>query len=231
MQKKKIITIGPVSAQSEDIEFIASSLSFLSTDYTIDYLDSLSIMEELPNKAYYKLWEQKLAACIEEYDAFFGFAFGGVIIQQCFPLFTKVYKPIILFSTPTFANNQLTKQLNQVISLCRENKLQEALKTLYHFVFYPNQMPLSSSKLRHKTQACKRLIFGLTRVLSTDSTEILKKNKVNHTHLIGEYSNLVNTGNVIKAKNGRLIVVPKASMRILQDNLLFCQKIILEALK
>lgn len=231
MQKKKIITIGPVSAQPEDIASIANTLSFLDEDYTIDYLDSLSIMQNVPNKAYYQLWEQKLAPYIDNYDAFFGFSFGGVIIQQCFSLFAKVHKPIILFSTPTFADNTLTEKLGKVISLCQEKKLEEALYALYQPVFYPNKMPpLLTVAPPYKKQAYERLIFGLTRVLNTDATAILQENKVAHLHLIGDNSNLVNSKNVIAPNNGRLIIVPHSSMRMLQDNRLFCQKIILEAL-
>lgn len=230
MLKKKILSIGPVSAQSADNNLIANSLSFLDKHYDIDYLDSLSIMEDVPNTEYYQLWKEKLAPYVTIYDAFFGFSFGGIIIQQCFTLFNQVHKPIILFSTPTFADPELREKLTRVLSLCQEDKLIEALTALYQPVFYPNEMPELSIDMSNKTQACQRLNFGLTRVLNTDSTEILKKNTVQHLHLIGEYSHLVNRANVLKAKNGRLIIVPKASMRMLHDQLPFCQKVILEAL-
>lgn len=231
MHKKKIITIGPVSAQSEDMASIASTLSFLDEDYDVDYLDSLSIMENVPNQTYYELWKQKLTPCVNEYDAFLGFSFGGVIIQQCFPLFaTHLHKPIILFSTPTFADTELIKKLGKVIQLCHEKKLEEALNALYQPVFYPNPMPALSINTIDEEQAYARLIFGLSRVLNTDSTTALQENTVEHTHLIGEYSDLVNKSNVAPPNNGHLEVVPKASMRVLQDNPSFCQKVIMEIL-
>lgn len=230
MQKKKILVIGPVSAHPEDMASIAKTLTFLTEDYAIDYLDSLSIMEELPNAAYYKLWEQKLATCLNDYDAFFGFAFGGVVIQQCFSLFRSLKKPIILFSAPSFADGPLNQKLGLVVHLCEEDKLEEALQALYEPVFYPNPMPPQSTINLNRDQAYKRLIFGLNRVLQTDSRPILQTNQVPHLHLVGEYSNLVNNKNVIAAANGQLVTVPHSSMRVLQDNPTYCQKIILEVL-
>lgn len=230
MHKKKIITIGPVSAQPEDIATIANSLSFLNEDYHIDYLDSLSIMHDVPNKDYYQLWKQKLTSYIDDYDAFLGFSFGGVILQQCFSLFAKAPKPIILFSTPTFADPTLKEKLGKVIRLCQENRLEDALKALYQPVFYPHKMPVLTIDSINKAQAYARLIFGLTRVLNTDARTLLQENKVPHLHLIGENSNLVNCNNVLAANHGHLISVPRASMRMLQDEPLFCQKVILEAL-
>lgn len=230
MTKKNILAIGPVSPGPEDIATIAKTLSFLDEEYTIDYLDPLSIMEDVPNQEYYQLWEQLLASRINKYDVFIGFSFGGVIIQQCFSLFAKTHKAIILFSTPTFADRSLTQKLGAVINLCQEKKLPEALHALYQPVFYPNEIPAQALQLSNPTMACERLIFGLTRVLQTNSTELLQKTTVDHLHLIGEYSDLVNTKNIITPRTGRLVVVPKASMRVLQDNPSFCQKIILETL-
>ena len=229
MRKRKILLIGPVSAQADDCFSMASSFSFLNEHYVIDCLDPLSIMDTVPNNVYYSRWKDKLAERINDCDAFFGFAFGGVIIQQCFSLFTKKHKPVVLFSAPSFADCSLIQKLGAVVRLCQNNKLEEALTALYEPVFYPNQIPLLTVTL-NREQACERLIFGLTRVLQTDSTEVLKENTVEHLHLIGEYSNLVNEHNVITPKTGRLVVVPQASMRVMQDNPLYCKKMILEAL-
>jgi hypothetical protein len=230
MNKKKILTIGPVSIDPKEVSSIANTLSFLDKDYDIDYIDSLLIMENLSNAAYYALWQQKLATYVNDYDAFFGFSFGGVIIQQCFSLFENQHKPIILFSTPTFADAELNHKLGQVIHLCEQEQLEAALNALYEPVFAPYEMPKITCDKVDRDQAYKRLIFGLSRVLQTDSSNVLKNNRVPHLHLIGEYSHLVNRHNVIAPSNGRLIIVPKASMRVLQDNNPYCQKIILEAL-
>ncbi|MFT4058576.1 MAG: hypothetical protein QM652_03410 [Legionella sp.] len=230
MNKKKILVLGPISAQAEDLTLIASILSFLDENYVLDYIDSLSIMENLPNTEYYTLWKQKLNPYFHEYDAFFGFSFGGVILQQCFSLFAARPKSIILFSTPTFADASLTSKLSKVIHLCQKEQLEEALNALYQPVFSPYEMPKIAYNIINRPLAYQRLIFGLTRVLQTDSSAIVTASPVHYIHLIGEYSDLVNTNNVISSKDGHLIIVPKASMRVLQDNPSYCQKVILEAL-
>lgn len=228
-KKNTLLVIAPVLPQSSDIGSIASTLSFLD-NYHIDFIDPLSISDDLPNESYYQLWKKKLGEWLPNYNAFLGFSFGGVILQQCFSLFEKVKKPIILFSTPTFADNPLTKKLGEVIHLCKENRLDEALAFLYRDVFYPNEPPRESFKISDNSLAAKRLIFGLKRVLDTDSTQILQQTSVDHLHLIGEYSNLVNKENVIAPHTGSLLIVPKASMRVLQDNPAYCKKVILERL-
>jgi hypothetical protein len=230
MKKKKILIITPVEPFPSSLETIISPLDFLNEDYSFHLIDSLSIMKDSSNEEYYSRWEQELIRYLPNYDAFFGFSFGGVILQQCFSLFTQINKPIILFSTPTFADDSLTKRLGKVISLCKENKLDEALHALYKEVYYPNEMPPQAYESINTIAAIERLIFGLSRVLGTDSTAILKENEVNHLHLIGEQSHLVNKDNVIAPRIGTLICVPEAGMRMLKDNLPFCKKALLETL-
>lgn len=230
MAKKKILVLTPDTPDPSYIESVISPLSFLEDDYSIHPLDSLSIMSDIPQKTFYKLWKQKLQEQIPHYDAFFGFSFGGVILQQCFALFANINKPIVLFSTPSFTDDSLTKKLSEVISLCKINQLEKALHTLYQYVYYPNEMPLQSTHTLNHLTAAKRVIYGLTRVLETNSTSTLNTNTTNHLHLIGELSHLVNKDNVIKPKTGNLVEVPGAGMRMLRDNPLFCQKALLGAL-
>ena len=230
MTKKKILVLPPDTPHPSYIESVMSPLSFLEADYILDSIDSLTFMEDIPNDAFYHRWEQELIKYIPHYDAFFGFSFGGVILQQCFSLFTDLNKPIVLFSTPTFADTSLKEKLGAVISLCKENKVDEALHTLYKHVYYPNQILPQSHESCNNIHAAKRVIFGLSRVLETNATPLLKENKVNHLHLIGDLSHLVNKDNVVAPQNGTLISVPEAGMRMLRDNLPFCKKAILETL-
>ncbi|MFV0821959.1 hypothetical protein HRQ65_10830 [Tatlockia micdadei] len=227
---KKILTLAPVMPQESDIEDIAKTLSFLNCEFQIDFVDPLSVADNLPNEGYYRLWQNELEKQLVNYDAFFGFSFGGVILQQCFVLFEQVKKPIVLFSTPTFADDQLQEKLGKVIRLCKGNRVVEALEGLYDHVFFPNKAPQIDYQRYNLEIASKRLIFGLQRVLETDSTEILNNSTVDHLHLIGELSNLVNRNNVITPKVGRLVIVPEASMRVLQDNQDYCKSLILEQL-
>lgn len=218
--------------QESNIAEFAEALSFLHENYQIDFIDPLVIPAEVDNKAYYHLWEKEIEKRLDHYDAFFGFAFGGVILEQCFALFADLKKTILLFSTPTFADQLLMERLGTVVHLCKKNQVIEAINYLYDQVFYPNKPPkqYSFSAMDNEAEAASRLILGLERVLMTDSTSILQESTVKHLHFIGEHSRLVNQANVVAPKKGTLLTVPGAGMRVLQDNPSFCRRVILEQL-
>jgi hypothetical protein len=227
--KKKILIIAPVMAQPSEIGLFASSLAFMQPYANMEFLDPLSIIDmDLPNEAYYEAWQSHLASIIPHFDAFIGFSFGGVILQQCFSLFEN--QPIILFSTPTFSDSALHQKLGMVIRLCEKKQLEQALNTLYAQVYYPNPQPSCDWTTLDPSEAAKRLKTGLTRVLTTDSSYLVKTSNINLLHLMGEHSDLVNAQNVLPPKKGLLLTVPGAGMRVLQDNLAFCRNPILEKL-
>ncbi|MFI4918869.1 MAG: hypothetical protein ACHP65_04870 [Legionellales bacterium] len=227
---KKILVIAPIMPQPQEIESIKDWLSFLAADYSIDVLDPLTVVSsEGSNEEYYQTWRRKLLGYLSTHDAFFGFSLGGVILQQCLSVFNLTNKPIVLFSTPTIADSSLLTNLGDVIRLCQQNQLQNALMRLYEPVLYPNKPP-TTFNVENESLALTRLISGLQRVLETDSTAILNETVVNHLHLIGAHSQLVNINNVMAPKTGRLLLVPDAGMRVLQDNEAFCKKMVLAAL-
>jgi hypothetical protein len=231
LTKKKLLVIAPIVPQHSDIEPFAQTLSFLTHDFHLEFIDPLTHMEQVTNELYYSLWQEELRRQSTLYDGFIGFSFGGVILQQCFSSFSTLNKPIILFSTPTFADNILTQRLGKVIDLSKKNKLQEALIHLYNDVFYPYESTFKFNECLNNPMTANRLIFGLTRVLETDATKILSTIPINYTHLIGEKSHLVNKANVIAGIKGHLCIVPEAGMRVLENNFSYCQAVILEALK
>lgn len=223
MTEKRLLILAPIMPQSTDITGIAASLSFLEATYSLDFIDPLTEMDiTLPHAAYYANWQQKLAEKQAHYHGFLGFSFGGVILQQCLALFA--HKPLILFSTPTFADQALTEKLRHVIHLCEQHDLQGALRDLYRDVYFPHSAP-SQGAIAHPAEAEQRLIRGLGKILTTDSSKLITRSKVNYLHFIGEKSNLVNRHNVTAPPQGQLWIVPGASMRVLQDNLPFCKKI------
>ncbi|QRN04639.1 hypothetical protein GH742_12590 [Legionella sp. MW5194] len=229
MTKKRLFILAPVMPQSADITGMAESLSFLSPYYQLDWCDPLAEIDiTLPNDTYYHHWQEKLPGLLPHYAGFIGFSFGGVILQQCLPLLLK--KKLILFSTPTFADTTLTEKLSRVIHLCQQHQLVAALESLYREVYFPNPLPVTKRDIGDTAQAEHRLITGLTKVLTTDSTKLITTSKANYLHFIGEQSHLVNHRNVLAPPHGQLLIVPGASMRVLQDNLPFCKKIILEKL-
>lgn len=224
---KKIAVFLPDLPQKSYIRPLEQSLSFLSSDYLLDFIDPNDLNEELDNAIFYQCWREQVKKMLPHYDAFLGFSFGGVILQQCLSLFVAIKKPIILFSTPAYANEALRQKLGEVITLCKQHHLEAALKHLYQFVNSPYQLRNKLGAIKNKEDAETRMISGLQRVLETDSRAILQTTAVHHVHLIGQYSALVNDENTIAPKAGRLIVVPQAGMRVLQDNLLYCKAIIL----
>ena len=231
MKKKNILVIAPIVPQPSDIASIASTLFFLEPYCHLDFLDPLSMVDtNQDNDAYYLAWQQQMLTYSERYDAFMGFSFGGVILQQCFSLFEQLHHPIVLFSTPTVADCALHQKLGRVIDLLKQNRVESALSALYGPVFYPGRQPRQDWSKLNNNEAAQRLIAGLTCVLSTDSSNIVKTTHVDHLHLIGECSNLINTQNVHPPKTGQLLRVPQAGMRVLQDNLSFCKKVLLEYL-
>lgn len=229
MTQKRLLILAPVMPQSTDLTGIADSLGFLSAHYQLDVFDPLAEVDiTLPNDAYYQHWREKLIATMPGYHGFMGFSFGGVILQQCLSLF--VNKPLILFSTPAFADKPLTEKLMRVVHLCQQHQLKTALECLYSDVYFPNPPPVHAWSIADTAAAEHRLITGLTKVLATDSSKLITTSEANYLHFIGEKSNLVNRQNVLAPPQGQLIIVPGASMRVLQDNLPFCKKIILEKL-
>ena len=231
MKKKDILVIAPILPQLADMAPIERTLAFLKPYYHLDFLDPLSVVNEaLDNDAYYVAWQQQMARYLTQYEAFIGFSFGGVILQQCFPLFANNDRPIILCSTPTFADQILHQKLGAVIELLKKSQVEQALSVLYSHVFYPFQQPQHNWGTLDREKAANRLIVGLTRVLSTDSSQVVKTTTVNHLHLIGERSNLINMENVSSPKTGLLLTVPGAGMRVLQDNVSFCKKVIMKKL-
>lgn len=230
MAKKRLLIIGPVSTQTSSLKHLSQNLSFLNPYYSIECLDPLVTLQECPDEEYYGIWQNQLKQLIKIYDAFVGFSFGGVILQQCFSILNGKKKQIILFSTPTFADSLLREKLEAVISLCSQNKLEEALSSLYQAVYAPHSIPVTALRYLNRELSIKRLIFGLSKVLNANCISILNHCNVNHLHLIGEKSQLVNTNNVIKPSCGQLIVVPEASMRVLESNPAFCKDVIFKAL-
>ena len=229
--KKNILVIAPIMPQRSEIESFANTLAFLLPHYNLNVIDPLEIIDiSLKNHDYYLAWQHYLSHPHQPYDALIGFSFGGVILQQCFSLFEHQPIPIILFSTPSFADQTLIQTLQQVISLCENNQLEQALDVLYTAVYHPNPSRLQRLKTLNPTEAADRLINGLNRILATNATRLLKTNTVPHLHFIGEQSNLVNFQNVVAPNVGKLLRVPQAGMRVLEDNLLFCQPIMMNEL-
>ncbi|MBN9230218.1 MAG: hypothetical protein J0I93_05150 [Legionella sp.] len=232
MNKERLLVIGPIAPQAQDINHICRPLQFLEHHYQIHAIDPLTEITETAHHQYYPCWQQYLTREAKNFAAFIGFSFGGIILQQNLPTLAAINKPILLFSTPSYVNKALSEKLLAVIDCCKHQHLLQALQALYKPVFSPNPIPkeLLNTQVMNEKEACRRLIWGLTQVLMTDSRDLLLHTRLNYTHLIGAQSDLVNKENVIKAPTMSLLEIPHAGMRVLQDNPEYCQPIIWEAL-
>jgi pimeloyl-ACP methyl ester carboxylesterase len=228
--RKKILVIAPILPQKNDINAISASLSFLENDYHIKIIDPLSFILDANDRYYYQHWKNYLESIIDDYDCYFGFSFGGIILQQCFSLFEQFDKTLVLFSTPSFASDLLTKKLSKLITLCKKNNVKSALSLLSLEVYYPNKPPENYDDSILIKEVCSRLTSGFQHVIDTNSKSILEQTAVPYLHLIGEQSSLVTKKDIISSNTAQLVMVPSAGMRVLQDNPNFCQKIILERL-
>lgn len=229
---KKIAVFLPVLPQPSYLTAIKQSLAFLDeAGYIIDFIDPCALPRVENQTEFYSGWQKNLSRLIPGYDAFLGFSFGGVILQNALALFESENKPIILFSTPTKVDEALKNKLNQVIHLCKQHHIHDALRVLYQFVYYPKPIPDQNFPVAEIDEAASRLSFGLQKVIDSDATDSLQRTTVTFTHMIGEQSNLVMPCHVFTPESGELVLVPDAGMRVLEDNLSFCRDLILSKLK
>lgn len=227
MKIKKILVIGPHLPRWKEIQHIAESLDFLTPKYQLFFFDPLECLScVVTEKDFLKYWSHKLAELVTQYDCFFGFSIGGIILQQNFSLFEQQNhnKKIILFSTPSFIDDLLFKRLSAVVKLAKEQSLAIAIDYFNHYVFYPAIPPIQNEPDDNADVPATRFIRGLQFVLAINSRNILQTTKVSYLHLMGEQSKLVNHNNVIQSLNGQLLKVPHAGMRVLQNNLAFCSE-------
>jgi hypothetical protein len=224
--KKKILAIAQATPEASDLEHIGQSLSFLHASFDVDFIDPLSIMENIPNEAYYALWAKELKKRIPQYAGFLGFSFGGVILQQCLHLIEDTSKPVILISAPTSVNPFLSEHLGEVVRLCHKNQFAAAMDYLYSRVYFPNNKPDRLFEDLSIPVASLRMIFGLSRVLATDSKHLVTQSAHPLIHLVGALSQLVSDVHVSASTKGKVVIVPRAGMRVLQDNPLYAQGVI-----
>lgn len=224
--QKKLAILAPILPVWSEIKHFAENLMFLQDQYKMDFIDPLQhITHETTQKEYIVDWQKRIENLLKQYDLFFGFSLGGVLLQMCFALFAKQEKKIVLFSTPSYVDQLFYTRLNTIVELIKENLISRALTELNQQVFHPYHRP--SDEIPIDTNLVSlRLSFGLKFILGIDSRDLLEHTAIKYLHLIGAESWLVNEHNVFKSKNCQLISVPRAGMRVLQDNLPFCAKAI-----
>jgi len=229
-KNQSILVLGPITAAPQEINRIAASLSFLQKHHILTFWDPLSVVDEAVNQDFYSIWKKSISEVLNSYTVYVGFSFGGVILQHCFPLLERENKKVILFSTPSFAGVSLRRKLEKVIHLCESDQVSTALQQLYQNVYLNQIIKEKDFEYLDQQSARKRLVFGLKRILQTDSRSLLAKCDLPYLHLIGADSQLVTEDDVLEDHNVKLVRVPNSGMRVLQDNPEFCHKKIIEYL-
>lgn len=229
---KKILVMGPALPEWSEIKSISETLIFFELQYAVDFVDPLcDLTHSTDQKSFFSQWKNKLEILLNQYDIFFGFSLGGVVFQQCFDLLKKQNKPLVLFSVPSFCDKTLSERLSKVRGLIEEESVFSAINKLNQWVFYPHDLPSQQLVLVNPDLSALRLSKGLQFVLETDSRSILSKMQVNHLHLVGEMSQLINRNNVMMTPSSRLAFVPQAGMRVIKDNSKYCVESIVDFLK
>ena len=228
---KRILMISPILPEYSAFEAMVLPLGFLKSEYELCCIDALlPLTENMTVTEYYHYWKTWLVQFAAHYDVLMGFSLGGVVLQQSFELLEVMNKPVILFSTPSFSDPLLLNRLGEVRRLVESQQLHKAVATLNDYVAYPDRCVCKIAFCEDEKQISLRLSKGLSFVSAVDSRQILRTSKNNTLHIVGDKSQLVNHGNVVKSEYGKLEFVPNAGMRVLQNNLGFCQRKILEYL-
>jgi hypothetical protein len=229
---KKILVIGPILPYWEEIQHITETLKFLSVDNKIDFIDPLIGLTMCTNRTqFFEKWYKRLKKLIFKYDIFLGFSLGGIVLQELMNKFEFYNKRLIFFSTPSFIDNFLYERLGKIIELTQKELVLEAINFLNQYVFYPFEPPAQNSQIINLKFAALRLQKGLQFVLETDIRHILEKIQLPFIHFIGEKSELVNKDHITHSLTGQIIIVPNAGMRVLQNNLPYCTKPIIQFLQ
>jgi hypothetical protein len=223
---KSLVILAPITALQKEILDIASPLNFLKSRYNLEIIDPLEgVTSDMSAESFYYSWREKIKYMSDNCAGFIGFSFGGVILQRCFSMFAKNKKLIILFSTPSFINEDLYKKLNAVRDKVKDEGLTAAIKFLNSQVLYPSCKVFEPEDYEGLYQlASLRIVKGIEFILNIDMKNHISDNMVDYINFIGEESALVNKGNVCQGPLGQVDFVPGAGMRVLSDNLDHCEK-------
>lgn len=223
---KSLLALSPIMLSPSELEDFSHCLDFLKKEYQITMLDSLEHFENVSYEAYSTYWKQKIAKLVDRYDAFVGFSFGGLLLLNVLEQFANKNKSIIFICVPVMVDHILREKLNTVLSLCDENKTQEAINQLYSYVFQEAHQDYTSYNSASLDLASMRIKFGLSYLLNYKFEAYKLQNATSVLQLVGEHSKLVTKENILTTLNFASRIVPKAGQRILEDNPIFTQAVI-----
>ena len=218
---KKLVIFSPICCQWNGIIDIEEKFKKYSREYTIFYVDSLSIVANSLSmiEATIKFRNYIKNYCYDAY-AMIGISFGGTLLQHIADEKLLINQVIVLISAPTYADANLRNKLLLIIKLLDDNNLLEALRSLEFLVQPENAIhdividDVNFIKDIH--QAKKRLLEGFNLMLQADAGDKVKLLSEAAAAIIGEQSQLATLQNVLLSKQ-QINVIPNAGMRILDD--------------
>ncbi|AJC48735.1 hypothetical protein IB642_00160 [Allofrancisella guangzhouensis] len=219
---KKVAVLGPILARWKDHVYLMKPFDELpNQELKFKAIDPLTFCYGCDSlgqaKNNFLDW---LKLNKNEYDIFMGFALGGTLIQTVFDDGILDDKKVVLFSSPSIADEGLKSKLGEILEYLYKADLTKALiakeKIVANLDDYDIEYELSEVE---EKEAIERMQLGLNLILQANLS-ILEKVPKNTKVYIGEKSQLA-TPNNVKLPANKMVIVPNASMRLFQDNLDF----------
>ncbi len=220
---RSLVAIGPLLPQRKDLESFSRCLDFLKKDYHITWRDPLENINNLTYDAYEDVWTKLIEKWQTQFDVFVGFSLGAILLQSQLNQFLDNKKIIILVSPPAKLNSPLKDKLSNVLELVSQKKTDEALRVLQNYVSPSSSYKGAILNQDQDANVLTRLKFGLEFVLTHQFAKNSTKCETLIYQLVGEDSQLVTQENVLMTPRSICEIVPKAGMRVLEDNPGFSQ--------
>ena len=219
---KKLVIFAPISPQWNGIADIRETFERYAEKYSIDYVDTLSIIYNCKtiNDAVLS-FKNYVCKYYQNVEAIIGFAFGGTLLQHIVDVeFLKECK-LIFISSPTYADNDLINKLEGVIALLQKNKLLEAINLVEMLVQPENvinvKMLSNIDFIKDKVQSRMRLLHGYKLMIRANASNKIKLINKDVLAIMGENSQLATANNVL-LPNQQIKVIPKVGMRVFESN-------------
>lgn len=219
--KKKLLIFAPILPQWNPSTDIEKTFHHYTQDYSIEHIDTLSVTmgSKSISEALLKFKDYFVQHCANA-DVLIGFAFGGTLLQHIADIIPRHCK-LVLISAPTYADNNLVKKLESVLSLLSNNQLLEAINLVELLVQPRGQVTHTGLTniecILNVANAKERLLHGYGLMIQTDARNTVNIGSHQSLAIIGEHSQLATLDNVLLSSK-RIRVVPNAGMRVLDSN-------------
>ncbi|PHM44974.1 hypothetical protein Xmau_01179 [Xenorhabdus mauleonii] len=208
--------------------------------YRVTIIDTLSLINHanpdlIDSDFFIKTVEQELNQRFYRPYLLIGFAMAGTAVQLLAPRL-KMLTGVISISGPGYIDMPLFGKLTQLMTLLKENQLDEAISLLHDFVIPEGGTPFppaSTIPNHFRDIAQTRLIIGFSLLLKFDARTVLHNYKGKFLSIVGRSSQLATVCNQVVSSNLEhcFAVIDKAGMRPWDDQPKFINDVINDWLK